>query len=209
MGYTDKQNKVIDFFEKFIENFICKDLEILAMIKPDKVTGLGGCTIPTAMTIISSIDLLGFLLNTKGSTSESKQNISYFIGYDLISDKLFPNYYNDDVIDKISHYRHGMMHHFFPKFKGKYAGICKDSSSDNILVYHSINDSEEESLNVSVLCKDFLVSIEKLKTYLANDPTEEVLDSIIKGLKNLGHSLEIYPQLTAMTTINPGTPKNK
>lgn len=208
MTYTDKKNKVVDFFTKFIEGFICKDLEVLHLIQPDKVTGLGGCTIPTAMTVISSIDLLGFLLNRNGDVNKSSQNIEYFLNYSLQSDDLFPRYYRDKI-DKISNYRHGMMHHFFPKFKGKYAGICKDMESNTIFVNHNVNEQLEESLNVFVLCQDFLFSIKKLGIYLKNNPEEEMLDFMINGLWGLDYSLEMYPKTIIMTTINPGTPKNK
>lgn len=201
----EKRRKVFNFFDNFIENFIVKDLEILGFIKPDKTTGFGGCTIPTAMVIISSMELLGFLLNKSGKTGESGKNISFFINYE----NLFPTYYNADATDKICNYRQGMMHHFFPKFKGNFSGICKDSSNTNLFIPHLISGQSEDSLNVDVLHKDFIIAKNRLRVLLEKTDDENVFDDFLRGLKNLDYSLAIYPATTLCTTINPGTPKSK
>ncbi|MEJ7827214.1 MAG: hypothetical protein WKF91_03435 [Segetibacter sp.] len=207
MTIENKREKILEFFKIFIKDFIGKDLEILNTITPDPHTGLGGCTIPTAMTIIASTELIGFLLKKYGNTGESKVNIAHFLNYDKAS--FFPAYYNSATIEKIFNYRHGMMHHFFPKFKGKFAGICKANNDGNLFVTHHINGYEEESFNVTVLAADFFEAIRKLQHFLATTNEEEVLDTMLRGLKNLDYYLQISPSITACTTINPGTPKNK
>lgn len=199
------KKKVLDFYEIFIEGFIMNDLEVLCSIKPDPISGLKGCTIPTAMTIISSMDLLGFLLNKNGNTNCSKENISYFIMFE--NKKLFPNYLEKDI-DKIFNYRHGMMHHFFPKFKGQFAGICKNENISSLFVNTPSVGKCEESLNVSVLAQDFFIAIEKLKQHLDYHAEKELYDIIIGHLSKLEYYLEVAPQSTSCTTINPGTPKN-
>lgn len=203
---TDKQ-KVIRFFEKFVENYIVKDLTILQSIQPDAKTGLDGCTIPTAMTIISSMDLFGFLLNPNGETGNSKDNISYFFNFPNM--RLFPTYYDNATLEKIFNYRHGMMHHFFPKFKGQFAGICKNVDSPELFIYHEIDGAVENSLNVSVLTIDFFEALKKLKDFLQNSSDEKLFATIIKGLINLDYYFQIPNITTTETTINPGTPKNK
>ncbi len=65
MSFELKKQNVLNFYKTFIEDFILGDLKVLQRINPNPKTGLEGCTIPTAMTIISSIDLLGFPLNDK------------------------------------------------------------------------------------------------------------------------------------------------
>ena len=200
---TDKQ-KVIRFFEKFIDNYIVKDLKILQSINPDEKTGMGGCTIPTAMTIIASMELLGFLLNPKGETGKSKENISYFVNFQNMG--LFPSYYDDTIVEKIYNYRHGMMHHFFPKFKGLFAGICKNENSTELFISHEIGGVTEKSLNVSVLTIDFFSAIKKIRDYLQRSVDEKIFTTIINGLINLDYSFQ-FPKIE--TTINPGTPKNK
>ena len=203
----EKRTKVLQFYETFIEKYILKDLAILQSIKPDTATGLGGCTIPTAMTIISSIELLGFLLNEKGVTGESKNNITKFIKYE--KESFFPSYYTDDAIEKIYNYRHGMMHDFFPKFKGKFAGICKNETNSSLFLSHSIAGETEESLNVTVLTNDFIKAATILKEFLEKTEDESILDTILKGLKDLDYYMEISPTITTRTTTPPGTPQNK
>ena len=197
-----KRNDILNFYKLFIEGYILEDLEILKSINPDHL-GRKGCTIPTAMAIISSMDLLGFLIYEKAETGKSAENISNFI----VLSKLFPEYYDNNAIDKICNYRQGMMHHFFPKFKGQFAGICKNETNSLLLIPTGING--EESLNVSVLAKDFINAIYRFKIFLENTKEEKILDTMLNGLKNLDYYMQIPSTITICTTINPGTPKNK
>lgn len=200
-----KRQKILDFYKIFIEGYIKEDVEVLSTIKPDPKNGLRGCSIPTAMTVISSMDLLGLLLNEKGKANDSRANITFFIQYKDF--RFFPGY-GDSEIEKIFNYRHGMMHHFFPKFKGFFAGICKDDSSPNLFVYNAIDGKQEESLNVSILSRDFLRAIENLKYFLQNEADDSIYETILNHLKDFDYYLDIAPQMTICTTINPGTPKN-
>lgn len=195
-----KREKVIGFYEQFIEGYIIGDLKVLIAINPDTITGLNGCTIPAAMTIISAIELLGFLIREKAKTGESCENICSFIKFNT----LFAGYYDDDAINKICNYRQGMMHHFFPKFKGKFAGICKNDK--NISLFVSDSTGNQESLNVSVLAKDFIVAVNKFKIFIENTNEEDFFDRILKGLYKIE---DLSSTVTICTTINPGTPKNK
>lgn len=157
------------------------------------------------MTIISSMDLLGLLLNENGNANDSQGNISFFIKFKDY--RFFPGY-GDNEIEKIYNYRHGMMHHFFPKFKGCFAGICKNDDSPNLFVPNTIYGRQEESLNVSILSKDFIRAIEDLKLFLENDAGDSIYDTILNHLKHFDYYLAIAPQITTCTTINPGTPRN-
>lgn len=197
--------KVLEFYRIFIEGYIKEDLIVLSSIEPDPISGLKGCTIPTAMTILSSMDLIGFLLNENGKVGESEKNISFFIKY--LNYRFFPSY-NDLIIEKLINYRHGMMHHFFPKFKGEFAGICKNNESSNLFIKNTFNEMQEESLNVSVLSSDFVRTIDGLKLYLENEACNRLFGTILHHLKNLDYYLNTYPMISCITTINPGTPKN-
>jgi len=210
MAIQDKKQTVLEFFRIFIEGYILKDLDKLKSIQPDAKTGFGGCTIPTAMLILSSMDLFGFLLNKDGETDSSKDNILYFIDFD----DFFPHYYKGKngaicTKEKLYNYRHGMMHHFFPKFKGEFAGICKNPDSTSLFIPIQLNDKSEESLNVSVLASDFIQAIEKLKEYLFTSDDEDVFDIIIEKLKDLDYYIQISSTTTTYTTSNPGTPQNQ
>lgn len=209
MAIQDKKQTVLEFFRIFIEGYILKDLDKLKSIQPDAKTGLGGCTIPTAMLILSSMDLFGLLLNKDGKTDSSKDNILFFIDFN----DFFPQYYKDkngtiSTKEKLYNYRHGMMHHFFPKFDDKFAGICKNPDSTLLFIPVLINEKLEESLNVSVLASDFIQATGKLKEYLLNDENEDVFDIIIGKLKKLDYYIQISSTITTLTTINPGTPQN-
>lgn len=208
MELSQKRKMVIDFYNIYIEGFIIGDLKILQSIKPDPNNGLNGCTIPTAMTVISCIELLGFLLNKGGETGKSEKNLSYFFNFD--SGSLLPDYYlSQNILDKILNYRHGMMHHFFPKFKGQYAGICKNDQDSSLFILHLIDGVEQESLNVSVLTTDLIIAFEKLKVFFQNCIDESLFDTIIKGLKDIEYYIPKSSSNKFCTTINPGTPKNK
>lgn len=203
----EKKQKVLQFFNLFIEDFIIEDLKKLILIEPNSETKLGGCTIPTAMTIISSIELIGFLLRKNAGSRESEKNISNFLNYD--KEKFFPVYYDGKAIDKIIKYRTGMLHHFFPKFENKFAGICKDSTNSNLFICYDSTKQFEESLNVSVFAEDFLNAIKKVKHFLENTSEEELFDTILSGLKGLDYSLQNISLTTTCTTIAPGTIQNK
>ena len=208
MEPQDNKQIVMSFFETFVEGYILGDLKELLLIKPDSTSGLRGCTIPTAMLILSSMDLFGFLLNEKGETDSSKDNILFFIDFD----DFFPHYYkNNNVVtptkEKLYNYRHGMMHHFFPKFLGKFAGICKNPDSSLLFIPILINGKTEESLNVNVLASDFIQATVKFKEYLLNCVNENVFDTIIGKLKDLDCYIQISSTVTTCTTLNPGTPQ--
>lgn len=209
MELQDNKQIVMSFFETFVEGFILGDLEKLLSIIPDPTSGLRGCTIPTAMLILSSMDLFGFLLNKKGKTDSSKDNILFFIDFD----DFFPQYYKDKdeaiVKEKLYNYRHGMMHHFFPKFLGQFAGICKNPDSSLLFDTMLINGKTEESLNVNVLASDFIQATVKLKEYLLNCENVDIFDTIIGKLKDLDYYIQISSTTTTCTTTNPGTPQKR
>lgn len=115
--------------------------------------------------------------------------------------------YDKNTIETLWHYRQGMMHHFSPKLRGQFAGICKNYINSTLFIRD--NASGEVSLNVTVLSKDFIDAIIKFKLFIGSNNDEKIFDTIIKGLKNLDYYIHIPPTVTKRTTINPGTPKNK
>lgn len=100
-----------------------------------------------------------------------------------------------------------MMHHFFPKFQGKFAGVTKEGFSSSLFVSHVINGIEQESLNVSVLLRDFLDCIPKLKKYL-EEADESLLKQIVARLKDLDKNIEVATYTTC-TTVSPGAPQDR
>lgn len=99
------------------------------------------------------MDLLGFLLGKNKKTNDSGPHIREYFSF---CEEIFARtIYTSDIIEKIILYRHGMMHKFFPSFKGEqFHGICKNCSEELLIEVNNI-----KSLNISVLTKDFIKSI--------------------------------------------------
>ena len=71
-------DQVKDFFEIFIKNYLVGDILILDNIKKNEDTGLGACTIPQAMAVVSGIDLLGLLFGCNKDTDKTREHIFEF-----------------------------------------------------------------------------------------------------------------------------------
>jgi hypothetical protein len=112
-----KKKQVEDFFKLFIKDYLVGDILILDNIRKDEDTGLGACTIPQAMAVISGIDLLGLLFGNNKETNDSEKHIFEF--YRITKQAYKNDQYSVENIKKIVSYRHGMMHSFFPKFKSE------------------------------------------------------------------------------------------
>ncbi len=194
-----KKKQVEDFFKLFIKDYLVGDILILDSIKKDEVTGLGACTIPQAMAVISGIDLLGLLFGNNKETNESEKHILEF--YCLTKDSYKNNQYSDGNIKKIISYRHGMMHSFFPKYKSENIGICK-SESQELIIKQSFGDNEIESINVTILTRDFLLAVSHLERTIAESSEDLFFDNILNSIKDLGYSNQLAVTTTNMTTMN-------
>ena len=73
-----KKKQVEDFFKLFIKDYLVGDILILDNIKKDEDTGLVACAIPQAMTVLSGIDLLGFLFGDNKKTDETENHFFEF-----------------------------------------------------------------------------------------------------------------------------------
>ncbi len=194
-----KKKLVKEFFEVFINNYLVGDILILDDIKIDEETGYGACTIPQAMAVISGIDLLGLLFGIHKEINDSKNHIYDFF---KITKEAFKNdQYSDYNIDKIVSYRHGMMHGFFPKFKSENIGICK-SDSKELILKQLFEDIEIESINITILTRDFLLAISLLEKMIDESSEELFFDNIINSIKDLGYTNQIAKTTTHITTLN-------
>lgn len=188
----DKKKTVIDFFEFFIKKYLVGDILVLDRIKSKQANA---CTIPQAMAVLSGIDLLGYLLGQDKDTNNTKDHFSEFFRIaDSITDR-----YTAETIKKLELYRHGMMHHFFPKFRTNDIGICKNKSKE-LFIQETFNNIKVESLNVSVLTRDFLLAISVIEK-LINENTEDIFfDNILKAIPNMEISNMLFPTTTNITT---------
>lgn len=197
--------KVRDFFDMVFDVYILKDLKHLNSISSDE-HGYGACAIPMALSIVTAIEMLGFLIrednvkaNKKGETSD---NMSAFIDN-------FMNITESDKSRLIYEYRNGMAHYFFPqstKERGKIFGIIKKATSNQLLF---IEHNHVVILDVFQLYEHFLKAINKLKNKLFLEKDERLILDFSRGLKDTDYRFYEYqsypfvpmPQLTA--TPNP------
>ena len=94
-----------------------------------------------------------------------------------------------------------MMHNFFPKFKSENIGICK-SELQELIIKESYGDIEIESINVTVLTRDFLLAVSELETIIEKSEGDLFFDNIINSIKDLGYSNQLATTTTKMTTMN-------
>ena len=194
-----KKKQVEVFFKLFIKDYLVGDILILDTIRKDEDTGLGACTIPQAMAVISGIDLLGFLFGNNKKVDDSEKHIFEF--YRITKDAYKNNPYNEEIIKKIVLYRHGMMHNFFPKFKSENIGICK-SESQELFIKSPPETLEIESLNVSILTRDFLLGVCLLEKMIMKSSNEPFFQNILNSIKDLGYSNQLVETTCSMTTMN-------
>jgi hypothetical protein len=194
-----KKKQVKDFFEIFIKNYLVGDILILDNIKKNEDTGLGACTIPQAMAVVSGIDLLGLLFGCNKNTDKTREHIFEF--FRITKNTFSNNSYDDACVEKIFLCRHGMMHNFFPKFRANNIGICK-SESESLFIKNVYNGVEIESINVTILTRDFLLAVSQLETMIDESSEDLFFDNILNSIKDLGYSNQLAITTTTMTTMN-------
>ena len=197
--------EALRIFDENIELQILGDLKILDTIQPE--THGNGCTVSTAMLILSSLDFIGFLLREKANSDESQKNISKAMQYK----NYFPTTYTPDIIKElVVVYRHGIMHTFYPRqTSGKIYGIHKSPRTDLIEVI-TIEGYQIESLNVNVLSEDFKKFIDSLHEEVKNTTDPQILENILKGFKKVyPPKLTTSSSTTTETTIPYGVHMQK
>ena len=132
------------------------------------------CSIPLAITCLSSIETLGSLINPKGYRRDF-----------YCSAKLFFDYASYPISDNElkllrSIYRNGLMHGFFPK--GQKIGITYDSSLDSQSKLFYL-ESDHVILNVNRLCsitQDVFIKIytdDPVHVAIANNLTDFIVNN--------------------------------
>jgi len=191
-------------FDENIYSDIIGDLKILDTIQPE--TNGNGCTVPTAMLILSSLDFIGFLLRDTGKIDDTEGNITTALEY-----KNYFTLYTPEVIKTLCiFYRHGIMHTFYPRQTSiKIYGLHKSRSAE-LLELKSINGYNITSLNVNILSNEFKSFVDSL--YAEIKSTEDILflENISKGFKIIyPEELTASSTTTAQTTIPYGVSSNK
>jgi hypothetical protein len=193
-----KKETVLDFYKIFVEGYILSDIKILLDIEKKEEAFYGNCTIPLAMTVVSAMDLLGLLIGENKENDKSENHIKEY--FRVCEDVFDPLIYNSEIIEKIFLYRHGMMHNFFPSFKGEqFHGICKNCSEELLIEVDTI-----KSLNISVLTKDFIKSIKFVGEKISEIEDEDFFSNFLSSLKLNENFVTTTPQTTqSLVTKNP------
>src|SRR5947209_3901083 len=122
-------NKKIDWARKtllgkYIKKWIKKDIEKLLSIDPD---GEGACNFPLALTILSIMDFLGYLVAKKEHNrrgSDTTVRIWAYIG--ICFDPSARQDLEGKQKELTEQFRHGLGHEYFPKI----AGIARSNNND-------------------------------------------------------------------------------
>ena len=198
-----QRKSAVRLFNEYIYPHIIGDLKILDNIQP--ITHGNGCAVPTAMLILSSLDLFGYLLKSDGKQDSTHENIRFALEYE----KYFPEEYNSIAIDKLILYRTGMMHSFYPRQTSKDV-YCLFKSDSKVLFEEILLEGRQViSLNVNVLSDDFKTFVDNLYNEIKTTNNTAVLENMYKGFKIRYPEISISLTTSAETTTPYGVMKNK
>jgi hypothetical protein len=194
------RSDTLRIFDENINQEIIGDLNILDKIQPE--THGNGCSVPTAMVILSALDFIGYLISENGNLRNSGRYIEKSFKYN----DCFPRVtYTDEVIKTlICFYRHGMMHSFYPiRTSSIVYGIHKSNQTDlfEVIAQHG---QDVTSLNVNVLSNDFKNFFNRLRDELSTTTSDYILKTIAKRFQLVGSMVSHSSTATRKTTIPIG-----
>ncbi|MFZ2975056.1 MAG: hypothetical protein WA055_00305 [Candidatus Moraniibacteriota bacterium] len=171
--------KIEEFLKQNIEGYLFCDVEKMLEIKLNKSENCGACGYPIMMTILSGMELLGFLLGN--SSFEAKDGSEYFKNYWENYFCKFNKKYKIEGLDRLVRdlIRNGLAHSFMTK--------------PNILIYKDSKESIELidkergiiSFEVGSFFSDFKNSYYKFVVNDANkNNMQKRLDNMIKEYSN-------------------------
>lgn len=164
-----KIKRVLQFFNNELECYVIGDLDRLSEIRPDKNTGLRGCSTPQAMLIFAILDLLGYLINEDPNASKRATSKNYEVIFSSTLG-LFPAQYEEETEKIVKLFRHGIMHQFFAKA----SGVTK-ATVDKPLIY-LVNDTPH--LNVDRLSVDVINAIRQLRQRIESGACDDLAEQI-------------------------------
>ena len=182
------KERVLGFFDREVSMYILQDIDRLTNeIRPDKDTGLRGCTVPLAMVLFAVIDLFGYL--TREDNDPKKTDTLGNFGY-LLSEKanFFPKIYQDNCDKIVKLFRHGLIHQFFPKA----SGIAKAGLRYPLI----FENSGIPNLNVDILSKDVKEALGRIKESIVQNYDSSLVERINNRLHKLAK--EDYETLNAI-----------
>ncbi|NCS31962.1 hypothetical protein GW793_00540 [bacterium] len=188
--------KPSEFLDKFIDGYLLCDLKQMAKCQPDEADTAGGAGYPMVMTVLSGIEILGYLLIPNEDEYNYSAGFAYF--------KEYWNNYLSEVNENYSHLasifykllRHGLAHTFISKHGIQ---ITKNTRRSLFL------DLENKQLIMD--CVVFYWDFEK--SYL-NQAKSELLNNMERTERKIRSLADSYSQDSEMifneleTRINSG-----
>jgi len=164
----EEQYKVISgYYERVILGYVRND--IVSLLNPElDQKQIGGCSVPLAMSVLSTMNQLGCLTSNKTVKEKRTEYYTRKFCSDYMSkiDKL----YAKETFQKflVHFYRHAMAHQFMPKHL---VGITRDQKQNNLLEFGS--GEIYCSIQVKILAETLIEAIdlvyEKLNRAIEND----------------------------------------
>lgn len=189
-------NRMTQFFDSEVSMYILGDIDRLTNeIRPDRNTGLCGCTVPLAMTLFAVIDLFGYL--TRDGAYPKKTDTCGNFKY-LMSEKanFFPKIYNENYKKIVKLFRHGLIHQFFPK-----ASAIAKAGLDVPLIFET---QAITTLNVDILSKDVKAALEKIRNSIVVNHDSNLAERMCNRLDRLAkedYETLNLPKLNALKTV--------
>ena len=162
------QSNLLKYFRETIEPYLLGDLRRLKEIEPN-LNGEQACAIPQLMLILSSMDHLGQLMS---SLSRDSSGIGVFI-------KKYCKDLKPVAKILIKLFRHGVMHHFFPKVLG-----INKSVEYGVSLF--IDDGNSyRSLDLSYLTNIFEKGVHQLLCDIESSIDKSIQNLVIRMDENL------------------------
>jgi hypothetical protein len=195
----EEQHKAIKtYYESVFLGYVRNDIASLLNPELDE-KGIGGCSVPLAISILSSMNQLGYLTSNKEvDVTETEYCIKKFCG-DWMSktNKLYDKETFQELI--VHFYRHSMSHQFLPLHS---VGITRDPRQKTVLEFGS--GEIYCALQVKILAENLLHVIEliyeKINKAIENDH-EFIRRFFLRLNKEIDKNLKPDDkELTAFTT---------
>lgn len=170
------EDQVKKYFRKVIMGYLASDIHTLLNSELDEKKE-GGCSAPSAMTVFSAMNQLGYLTSKKNTNEIVKEARTEECIKEFCNDwmkKVDVENYRKSTIQEIivSFFRHGLAHQFISIAS---SGITRDPKQSRLISVYSNDDGNKSYvLQVKLLAQHFIQTIklidDKIHAAKQNDP---------------------------------------
>lgn len=165
-----QHDEVIRYFHHVIKGYLFNDIKVLLDPKYELDNKeYGGCTAPLALSTISGIEQLGYLTSQKETDDIEKKENTELLIKEFCNDWMskVDNIYKKSTFQEIivRSFRHVMAHQFMPM---RNMAISRHAIYDRLLCFREIKGEKIFILQVAILARHFLDSLQHLEEKLNN-----------------------------------------